>query len=395
MSTSKLNVVFTGFPYPLGMAGTRRNQHAIEVLQRYKDVSVKVIVLRQSTELNEPCGVHNGVPYETVGPDLFRMRFLLTSPIFFVKSRRAIRRAFCPHAKNIFLVYGPPALDNYAMIRQACKCGYKIIFDIVEDDDVAWNISSSLWHKVKNLLVRLMQEKIAQLADGIIVISSSLENKFKRLTRARIPIMLRPISVNIDKFPGKAHKFGSIVKLLYSGSFGTKDGVENLLAAFQQIAFCHDNVRLILTGKSSNERMKTILGLIEASPVRSHIEYKGYLKDEEYFRTVDACDIPCMVRTDSAYANAGFPFKLGEYLASGKPVIVANVSDVRKYLKHKYSAMLVRPGSVDGIVEAVDYLLKHPQQASLIGANGRLVAKHCFDYRSQSPMLYRLLNDIV
>ena len=51
-----------------------------------------------------------------------------------------------------------------------------------------------------------------------------------------------------------------------------------------------------------------------------------------------------MTRTDSAYANAGFPFKLGEFLASGKPVIASNVSDVGKFFTDRHDTMLVKPG---------------------------------------------------
>ena len=66
MVAPKLNVVFTGFPYPQGLAGTKRNQHAIDALKKY-DASVKVLVLRQSTKINTPNGVYGGVPYETIG----------------------------------------------------------------------------------------------------------------------------------------------------------------------------------------------------------------------------------------------------------------------------------------------------------------------------------------
>ena len=54
---------------------------------------------------------------------------------------KAIRTAFCPDVGNIFYIYGPPTFEKFPMIQQAHKCGYKIIFDIVEDYDAVANVS--------------------------------------------------------------------------------------------------------------------------------------------------------------------------------------------------------------------------------------------------------------
>ena len=86
-----------------------------------------------------------------------------------------------------------------------------------------------------------------------------------------------------------------------------------------------------------------------------------------------------MVRTDSAFANAGFPFKLGEYLATGKPVVASNIKDVGFYLKDRESAILVEPGSVDSIIEALEYLISHPHQAQEMGLRGKEVAQMHFE----------------
>ena len=78
-----------------------------------------------------------------------------------------------------------------------------------------------------------------------------------------------------------------------------------------------------------------------------------------------------MTRTNSAYANAGFPFKLGEFLATGKPVVASNVSDVGKFFKDRHDSMLVKPGDRKDIVSAVEYLLANPEKAIEIGKRGR------------------------
>jgi glycosyltransferase involved in cell wall biosynthesis len=382
----KLNVVFTGFPYPQGLADTKDNQHAIDALKKH-GASVRVIVLRQSTKINSPKGIYNGVPYETIGPDLWRTRFLLTSPVFFIKSVKAIRMAFRPDSRNVFFVYGPPNFNNFPMIRQARKCGYKIVFYIVEDDDVAWNRSSSLWSKATNCSARWLSKRISGIADGIIVISSHLQDKFRDLTRGKVPILLRYISVDTARISYTQPFSSSEISLFYAGIFGVKDGVENLLEAFDSLAPSYPRLRLVLSGGRGPERMRKILDRIKSSPFHDRIKYAGYLPEEEYYRLLSSVDIPCVPRVDSLYANAGFPFKLGEFLASGKPVIASRVSDVEKFISDREHAILINPGSIDDIVSGVRYLIENPDRAIQIGINGRKKAVEKFDVGVQRNSL--------
>jgi glycosyltransferase involved in cell wall biosynthesis len=375
------------------MAGTKRNQHAIEALKQYDDVTVRVIVLRQSTEVNQPSGIHDGVEYETVGPDLWGAHFLLRSPVFFQKSRIAIRNAFRPNAKNILMVYGWPTFENMPMILQARKCGYKVVFDIVEDYNNADDISS-LWHKGTNASARFLSKGISKIADGIIVISSHLERKFKDLTREKVPFHRRLISVDTIKLRYVPPWQADTISLFYAGSFGTKDGVTNLLEAFDLLASKHAQLRLILSGVGEPDRMKSVQCRIECSPYRDRITYTGYLTDSEYLSLLSLIDIPCMTRVNSRDANAGFPFKLGEFLASGKPVIASLISDVGSLLSHRENAFLIMPGSVKGIVFGIEYLLCHKDEAVQIGKRGRQIAQEQFDTRAQGHKLYEFLQAI-
>jgi glycosyltransferase involved in cell wall biosynthesis len=101
-----------------------------------------------------------------------------------------------------------------------------------------------------------------------------------------------------------------------------------------------------------------------------------------------------MPRIDIGYAQAGFPFKLGEYLATGKPVIASSVSDIPELLKNRQDVMLVPPGNSCAIVDAVEFLIVHPEQAFDIGASGRLSARKLFDYREQGAQLNAFLRSI-
>lgn len=383
-----------GFTYPHGMAGTRRIQHVINALKEYPHVSTRVILQRQSSESNILSGVHEGTTYETVMGDLLRARMLVVLPILYFRTIALLKRAFMPEYKNMIYFYGPLFLDSVVPLSSAKRLGYKIVFDVNEDYDLANEVADSFYHSMRGRLANLLSSRIKALSAGIIAISSYLEEKCRELTQGKAPVHYMPISVDMDRFPEKPNRMNPIVSLFYAGSFGKKDGIPVLLDAFDRLAGKYKNVHLVLTGRGDRQAMEEFFARMEMSPNKDRIEFKGYLDEKDYYFLLNDADIPCMSRVDLAFAHAGFPFKLGEFLATGKPVIASRVSDVDKFLVHGHNAMLVQPGSSAEICEAAEYLIDHPNSAAAIGMRGREVARSFFDYRRQGKALLTFLENL-
>src|SRR5690606_7202062 len=94
-------------------------------------------------------------------------------------------------------------------------------------------------------------------ADAMIVISGYLRAKFERIADGRFPVYLVPVSVDLHRIHASGRPFHRPVRIFYAGSFAEKDGVENLIAAFEQVAVKHD-VELLLTGRGMQERMRVL-----------------------------------------------------------------------------------------------------------------------------------------
>lgn len=392
---NEINIIFLGgFDYPHGMAGTKRIQHAINGLRNHPGISVQVVVIRQSGEHNVLCGFNDGVPFETVTCELSREKKLFKAPVVNAKTKRILRRLFLIDRYNILYVYGPPNFDNLSAVRFARRIGFSVVFDIVEDHDHASERKANWWHRVSNWIIRRYTRNISSLADGVVVISSRLESKLRKLTAASVPILSMPITVDMDLYPPTHGRMGDPVKFFYAGSFGQKDGVPVLIDAFDKLAARHGNICLVMTGRGCATSMRIVHERIAASPYKERIAYKGFLHDSDFNEEINSADILCMTRVDSGYAQAGFPFKLGEYLATGKPVIASAVSDVPEILRDRHDAMLVVPGVSDSIVQAAEFLLSDKKNALAIGIHGRALAQRLFDYRVQGKRLLEFIRSI-
>lgn len=391
----RLNIVFLGgFDYPRGMAGTKRVQHAINGLKAIQGVAINVVIVRQSKQMNALFGTHKGIPYQTVTGDLSRLSKLLKAPAVNARTRKILRGLFRQGPLNILYIYGPPNFDSLCSANYARRIGFKVVYDVVEDYDLAEERTGNWWHRVANLITRRSIRNISSLADGIVVISSHLEEKLKQHSRGAVPMHKMPITVDLDIYPGPERCFKNPTTLFYAGSFGHKDGVPVLIEAFEKLASVYQSVRLVMTGKGSDETMNVVRKRIHQSPHKDRIHYKGYLDDTDYYTELFNADILCMPRIDSGYANAGFPFKLGEYLATGKPVVASAVSDVPVLLKADHDAVLVEPDSSKAIFRAVQTLIHDVDGAFEMGARGRAAARRLFDFREQGERLYLFLSQM-
>lgn len=289
---------------------------------------------------------------------------------------------------NILYHYGSPDIKTILILLYAKLTGYKIVFDLVEDV-FAIEKGKGLKVKVRFFFSRVFIRYIKWYADGIVAISSHLINLAKRLSNNSIPIIKIPISISKEDFNVPANlvkneKNDTII--FYGGSFGEKDGLGYLLKAFDKLCNNYPNLKLVLTGRGFNHEMLKFQEELDNIKHKDKVKYLGLLHEKEYYDTLKKCDIFCMTRINSPYANAGFPFKLGEYLATGKPVIASNIGEVSSYLNSSNS-FLIEPNSSESILHAVSAILKDPVKAKKIGEEGKAVAFNCFDADTHSREL--------
>jgi len=79
-------------------------------------------------------------------------------------------------------------------------------------------------------------------------------------------------------------------------------------------------------------------------------------------------------------AKYGFPIKLGEYLSTGKPVIVTSVGDIPLFLKDGENAYISKPDDVASFANKLNDCLSDPFKASYIGKKGEELVYREFNY---------------
>ena len=386
-----VNVVFMGkFGYPSGMAATKRIQHFLDYLNG-ECVGTRVLLLSQrgGAVSRDPAeGTYKGTEYKKLRYDIRLNSYTFHTLLkYFTTGISTLESWRVRGAKNILYCYGGLTLENIVFVLVGKIFGYRVLLDIVEDSTFIEE-KLHLAGKVKWLASEVLDRFSFKLADGLVVISSYLKELYAKKPDASVPICLIPISAKCHDYPGKTKERGPL-KIVYAGSFAKKDGLELLIEAFEKIDKEAGECVLMLSGTGAN--VKVYEPRIAANPA---IRYLGYLDDAEFDQFLQQADVLCVTRTGSVYANAGFPFKLGEYLATGNPVIVSDVGDVRTYLEDMVDAIIVEPDNVAAITGALEYCIRNPEATARIGRNGEVKCREHFDPLVNGRKLLELIHSL-
>ncbi len=385
------NITILGPSCVEGMAGSKRIRNLMIPLIDKKLISLNNLIYR--SEIKESIGTSgeiDNIKYTVIG---YKLRNIISIFKFFLNGLYFLRDNLKKDNLNIIYNYGSPNIENIFFILYGKFIGYKVILDIVEDD--RYEPTANFMNKLKAKSALLLLKYSAHYSDALIGISDHLYQRLLYLSKDKIPVFLIPISVNLNYFTNNAnYEVKKEFKIFYGGSFNEKDGLEYLIEAFNKVNISHRNTKLIITGSGIKPDLDKVIKMIDNSRSKDNIIFKGFLSTTDYYKLLNECDIFCMTRDMSNHANTGFPFKLGEFLASGKAVIATNVGDISKYLVNNVNALVIDPNSANQISEAISSLLKNPDKIKSLGIESRKTAESYFDSEKVSKKLYSILQSI-
>jgi glycosyltransferase involved in cell wall biosynthesis len=87
-----------------------------------------------------------------------------------------------------------------------------------------------------------------------------------------------------------------------------------------------------------------------------------------------------------------YPNKVFDYMAAGRPVILAITGVIREVVETAKAGVSIDPGDPLSLANAIRYLADHTDESRLMGLNGRYCIETQFDRPILGEKLYSLLN---
>lgn len=233
-----------------------------------------------------------------------------------------------------------------------------------------------------------------RLFDGLIVMTKPLMEFFKDKVRKDCKLFEMPMTVDFDRFNIERNvtEYGDYIA--YCGNMaGNKDGVMNLIKSFCIASPKIPEIKLLLIGgSSSQEDWKEIVSTIQETGNKNIVLF-GKATREQIPGLLKNAKVLALARPSSLQSTGGFPTKLGEYLATGNPVIVTAVGDIPHYLNDS-NAFVVPPDNNDLFAETLVKVFADYKNAVMIGNKGAKLAHTTFSSKVQSERLYNYLKTV-
>lgn len=231
---------------------------------------------------------------------------------------------------------------------------------------------------IVNKLKRYISTNINRLYSGLIVISDGMKNYYRKIL-SDDKFFILPVLVDMDAFIN----YQNVEKKKYffycSGANLERDGFLDGLHAFLEFNKKYPEYELQVA-TSLNMQDPYHQKAAEIMNDNTHcVKYLGKLPSFEIPQKLMQATA-LMITPHRNYLTRGFPTKLGEYLASGTPVICSSIDDLVTQLNHD-CVYMVAPNFPQEIVSAMENIVNHPEKAKETGEKGRQFAinRFCID----------------
>ena len=219
-----------------------------------------------------------------------------------------------------------------------------------------------------------LRSKLAKRLDGLVVVTSQLQERYVRAGVEEARVMVAPDAVDLGHFDIQVTKDEAREKLgltsdikiaAFIGTFHTMDmekGIPEILASAKYLFGEFEDLFFYFVGGPMERARK----------YRNFLEAEGLPLDRFIFLEKQAIgDVPMWMKASDVllmphpkntfYSSYVSPLKMFEYMASKRPIVASRLPAIEEILAHGRNALLGEPGNPKSIAANVSLLLNDPE----------------------------------
>lgn len=377
-------LICTNHPFPIGYAGTNRieaycygfiaNGVSVTVISTAWNSKISKTNSKEETWLDKVRIISLNLPASLHSRVLKRMLRLLTAILFPL----VLISTYCLNSYKAALFYGTSFYSESIFTTISKLFKVKSLKEESENPSI-YNRSSHLFKQMYNKFY--IKDRYFKY-DSILCMTKPLLSYFTKLGIDKHRLCLVPHTVILERFQNCIYypqlKFDKYIAYVGSLSEG-KDGVLSLIDAYSITNVWRKNVGMVICGFGSEHQVNIVEQRINSNGLENSIQLLIDVPNALIPSITSHAELLVSARPPSTQAEYGFPTKVVEYLATGRPVLTTANGDMKEYLINRVNCFVIEDFSIATIADMISEILSNIKPASQIGLAGKQLCQESFN----------------
>ncbi len=314
------------------------------------------------------------------------LAYLITLMLFTASSLKEILR-FRPDM--VVCAHASPILGVVAYL--SAKLSFKPILMAVPDwmSAYAAGLMQESMASLGPSLLQMVELRLYKLADRIFTATEFLKSLLIDYGVRPEIITVIPNGVDPEQFSPsidcsdivQKYRLKNRCVVLFSGHLEEWAGLSLIYDLAKRLDSDAPQAHILLVG--SGRTVGLLLQKLVTSGLSHMVTHAGFHPFKEMPKFIAASDVALCIFPDTPVSHAASPLKLFEYMGSGRAIVATSVAGTSEILDDTMG-VLISPGNVDEICDAVVKLCQHPDLRKELGEKARRVVtqKYTWEFLS-------------
>jgi glycosyltransferase involved in cell wall biosynthesis len=281
---------------------------------------------------------------------------------------------------RLVFFHDPELIPWAALLR---LLGTKVIYDVHEDYPAALLRNDrlpSLLRRPLSLIVGFLEFMLARFFNGIIAVTVDIASRFpaeKTVIVTNSPILDELTPARDLAIRERPNHFA------YIGTINDDRNATAMVRCVDRVV--GDGVKLRLAGPIT---VPTLTQRLESEIGWSKVIYEAWLSRDGIRELLNDCRAGLLlikpIRRDDMTC---MPIKMCEYMAASIPIIASDFPLWRQIIETEGAGLVVNPLDEGAIVNAMQWLIDHPEEAERMGRNGRRAVLEKYNWDIEAKKL--------
>ncbi|EKN62763.1 glycosyltransferase family 4 protein [Schinkia azotoformans] len=245
---------------------------------------------------------------------------------------------------------------------------------------------------------KLDAKKVYKMCDAVVGTSDEYRDRPFKDTNRKIPNITVYVGNEISEFDAGVKKYLSEIDksdnefwVSYAGNIGTSYDIKTMILASEELKRRgYSNIKVMLMGGGP---LKEDLEQLSKS-INCNVEFVGYLPYQKMAAYLSKSDI--VVNSFVKKAPQSIVTKIGDYLASGKPMInTCSSPEFKSKVENDGFGVNIEAEDVNILADAIENLYNNKALCEEYGRNARKVAEEQFDRPKSYLEIVNLINKLL